>query len=78
MSEADEVGSLAEEAAKLLGALGGTREGARCPHGWCPLCGLVEHVQDNPEVLEQVTHAAADLTRAVRTLLDQLAPKEER
>ncbi len=78
MTEKDDVGSLAEEAAKLLHALGGGETGARCPHGWCPVCRLVEHVQDNPEVLEQVTHAVADVTRAVRALLDQLAPKEER
>ena len=79
MTGPDDVGSLAEEAARLLHALGGDRDPAeRCPHGWCPLCRLVEHVQDNPEVLEQATQAAADAVRAVRTLLDQLAPKEER
>ena len=78
MSDSQPVGSLAEEAAKLLHALGGDADAARCPHGWCPLCGLVEHVQDNPEVLERATQAAADAARALRTLLDQLAPKEER
>jgi heme oxygenase len=80
-SDAEPVGSLAEEAARLLHALGGGETGdepARCPHGWCPLCRVLEHVQDNPEILEQATQAAADAVRAVRVLLDQLAPKEER
>ncbi|WP_019146358.1 hypothetical protein [Aeromicrobium massiliense] len=79
--ESEPVGSLAQEAARLLHALSGGEPGAepaRCPHAWCPMCRLVEHVQDNPEVLEQATQAAADAVRAVRTLLDQLAPKEER
>lgn len=85
------VGSLAEEAAKLFGALtdsrytqGSTEDRAaedhraeRCPHTWCPVCQLAEYVHDNPELMRQITDSAAAFMASVRDVLDQFSGEEE-
>ena len=88
MPESDEpVGTLAEEAAKLVAAMispGAPRnveidadaaEAAasgdhRCPHGWCPLCQVVEYVQDHPEIVAEVVLAGAEFLKVVRDAVD--------
>ena len=76
---ADEVGSVGEEALRLLRALGSSHgdvtqpsESAEhaCPNGWCPVCGVVSFVRENPEAVQQVTDTAASLMRALRDLYD--------
>jgi len=79
---ADEVGSVGQEALRLLRALstpaaaetvGGETGGAddhACPNGWCPVCGVVAFVRDNPEAVQQVTDSAATMLRAMRDLYD--------
>lgn len=86
--EQDAIGSVAEEAMKLIYALtttaaegsgdGGDRGTDHvCNNGWCPLCQIVNHVRDNPEAIERVTNSAANLARSVRDLLEQMAPRPE-
>jgi hypothetical protein len=87
VTESDAVGSVAEEAVKLLRALGAQQQpGAAtdepaehvCTATWCPLCQVVGFVKDNPEAVAQVTSAAAVLTRALRDIVDAaLTPQEE-
>lgn len=89
--EAESVGSVAEEAVKLFRALTvpppaageSTEESAHersdhvCSTAWCPVCGMVGFVRDNPEAIASVTRSATDLARSVRDLLDTaLAPQE--
>jgi hypothetical protein len=74
----DAIGSVAEEAMKLIHALstnGGDDEHV-CTNAWCPLCQLVNHVRDNPEAIEKVTQSAASLARSVRDLIEQVAPSK--
>lgn len=78
---ADEVGSVGQEALRLLRALStpsaeatpgdanGTDDHA-CPNGWCPVCGVVAFVRDHPEAVQQVTDSAATMLRALRDLYD--------
>lgn len=71
------VGSLAEEAAKLFGALNdaqraeGGHSAERCPHTWCPVCHIAEYLHDHPELIRQVTDSAAAFMASVREVLDQ-------
>lgn len=44
----------------------------RCPHGWCPLCSVVELVQDHPEVASAVLDSAVAFARSVRDAFDLL------
>jgi hypothetical protein len=79
----DNVGSLAEETARLLHALasearrtptdGDPADGAGhvCTTGWCPICQVVGYVHENPEVVEQVTDAAVQFGRTVRDVLER-------
>lgn len=77
--EHDAIGSVAEEAMKLVyalstsaGANGGTEH--ICTNTWCPLCQLVNHVREHPEAIERVTQSAADLARSVLSLIEQIKP----
>ena len=75
----DAVGSVAEEAMKLVYALssGGSDDEKTehiCTNTWCPLCQFVNYVRDHPEAVEQVTQSAADLARSVLQLIDQIKP----
>ena len=47
-------------------------DAARCPHGWCPLCHVVELVQDHPEVASAVLDSAMVFARSVRDAFDLL------
>lgn len=84
MSDAEAVGSVGEEAWKLLRALadpapadpasaGDADPGAAgshtCPHGWCPVCQIAGYVQDHPEALARVGSSAAALLQSVRDLM---------
>ena len=79
--EHDAVGSVAEEAMKLIYALstgaGGEQTDHVCTNTWCPLCQLVNYVRDHPEALEKVTASAADLARTVLQLIEQVKPPTE-
>lgn len=83
-SEDDQVGSVAEEAAKLIGALsdwarehdpadhpaeGGAATGApECD--WCPVCRAVHLVREcSPEVRTHLASAAASLMQAAAGLM---------
>lgn len=72
----DAIGSVAEEAMKLIYALStnGESEEHRCTNAWCPLCQVVNYVRDNPEAIERVTQSAATLARSVRDLIEQAVP----
>lgn len=75
----DAIGSVAEEAMKLVFALstnGGAEEHV-CTNAWCPVCQLVNYVRDHPEAIERVTQSAADLARSVRDLIEQVAPSQD-
>ncbi len=83
------VGTLAEEAARLLAAVVagsrgdvGTEEptasgsGAAthaCTHGWCPLCQAADYLQEHPEVVTQVLVAGAELIKVVRDAVEKTA-----
>ncbi len=41
-----------------------------CPNGWCPVCGVVAFVRDNPEAVAQVTDSAMAMVRSLRDLYD--------
>lgn len=72
----DAIGSVAEEAMKLVFALSSNRgsDEHTCTNAWCPLCQMVNYVRDHPEAIERVTQSAADLARSVRDLIEQVAP----
>lgn len=89
MSDEDghpEVGSVAEEAAKLFGALASgahglgqgmgehlTTDSADCQ--WCPLCRGIHVVRElSPEVRDHLGSAAASLMQATAALLSSQAP----
>ena len=83
-TDADEpVGSVAEEAFKLLRALApdsgsATAGDHQCTTAWCPVCQVVGFVRTHPEAVATVTHSAAAFARSVRDLVDTaLAPQEE-
>jgi hypothetical protein len=79
----ESVGSLAQETARLLHALasearrpaaeGEPADAAAhvCTTGWCPICQVVGFVHENPDVVEQVTDAAAEFGRTVRDMLER-------
>ena len=90
MPDAEEpVGTLAEEAARLLAAVVtgsrgdvGTEEPAAsgdgaathtCTHGWCPLCQAADYLQEHPEVVTQVLVAGAELIKVVRDAVEKTA-----
>ncbi len=88
MADAEEpVGTLAEEAARLLAAVvsGGRSDiGAddpaaeaspshACTHGWCPLCQAADYLQEHPEVVTQVLVAGAELLKVVRDAVEKTA-----
>jgi len=78
------VGSVAEEAAKLLAALqawvgetlgeaaAGPSEGATC--GWCPVCQAVDRVRaTRPEVREHIAAGVTSLLHGAASLLEAVA-----
>lgn len=72
----DAIGSVAEEAMKLVYALttnsvADDKTEHVCTNGWCPLCQAVNYVREHPEALEKVTQSAADLARSVLHLIEQ-------
>jgi hypothetical protein len=79
---ADQVGTVAEEAAKLLGALSGWTRGvddhlatgaAEC--SYCPVCRTVHALrQTSPEVRTQLATAATALLQAAAGLLATATP----
>jgi hypothetical protein len=83
----DEVGSVAEEAAKLFAVLQNAAstddpdEGAhRHEHKlgpdcvWCPVCQLIHRVRNtSPETIEQLSTAAAHVLGSLRSLLEAAA-----
>lgn len=76
MTDTEDVGSLTEEALKLLAALseGDSGEMAVCPHGWCPVCRFVEYVQSSPELADDATEALAKVTAGIMELIKTLHP----
>jgi hypothetical protein len=74
----EQVGTVAEEAAKLFEALhtqNGTEQNGKAHTGpecqWCPLCQLYSLVrQARPETVEQVGHAVTGVLGSLRDLLD--------
>ena len=83
MTSPDEVGSVGEEALRLLRALGGAaadgEAGAdhQCPHGWCPACGALEYVREHPEIVTSLTDSAAGFLRSLREAFDTTTPTAE-
>lgn len=75
----DAIGSVAEEAMRLVYALStnGRAEEHVCTNSWCPLCQVVDYVRDNPEAIERITQSAATLARSVRELIEQSVPAKE-
>ncbi len=82
MSETEAVGSVGQEAAKLLRALAASSHAASteaagaapdephaCPTGWCPICQVVGFVREHPEVVERATATATGALHALRDLL---------
>ncbi len=85
----DEVGSLGRELTELFRTMSAAAAaeddraeqtsgephaaGVRCPHGWCPVCSVVEVVQDNPELLGHVLDAATTFARAVRDVMETVS-----
>ena len=80
----EQIGSVAEEAAKLFSALrrddrhehegtqGQHRLGPECQ--WCPLCQLMYLVRHSgPETVEQLASAASGVLGSLRSLLDAAA-----
>lgn len=69
-TDSEPIGSMAEEAYKLLRSVTGDNSGETahvCTATWCPVCQVVGYFRDNPEVLAQVSASAA---AAIRTLRD--------
>ena len=79
----DAVGSVAEEAMKLVYALTARRPTddsaefvAEHQHDhpstceWCPVCRLINMIRDNPEAVENVTASAVAFAQSVKSLLD--------
>jgi hypothetical protein len=84
------VGSLAEEAAKLVSALSSMQPGGHADEGdshdahdplapecrYCPLCALARAARSlTPEVREHLASAAGSLLLAARGLLDEAVAK---
>lgn len=79
VSEPEGVGSVGQEAAKLLRALAASShppssgavpdEDHSCPTGWCPICQVVGFVREHPEVVERATATATGALLALRDFL---------
>lgn len=88
MTEPD-VGSAAQEAVRLLRALGAssaagspagetTEDPHACPTSWCPVCQVAGFVRENPEVIAGVAASAGSMLLALRDLIDAAAnPKNQ-
>lgn len=70
MAESEPVGSLADEAAKLLRAVADSSADHTCTTGWCPVCRVVGYVRANPEVVDDVTRMGVELARTVRDAVE--------
>lgn len=49
----------------------------RCPHSWCPLCQLTEYMQNNPELISELTESASAFFASVRQVVEHISGKEE-
>jgi len=84
-TDADPVGSVAEEAFKLFRAVAaqphataGDETRHVCTTTWCPVCQVAGFVRDNPDALAKVSESVAQLTRSLRELIDTaMTPREE-
>jgi hypothetical protein len=82
----EHVGTVAEEAAKLFGALsdwasdhGVEPDAGAAECRWCPVCRTVHALrQTSPEVRAQLTSAAASLLQAASAMLATAAPGQTR
>lgn len=79
MNHDDPIGSVADEAMKLVHALttprseditvaDGHEHAETCQ--WCPVCRVVNVVRDNPEAVENVVASASAFAHSVKLLLD--------
>jgi uncharacterized protein YfcZ (UPF0381/DUF406 family) len=80
----EQVGSIAEEAVKLLHAWSSQSRASDdhaahvCSTTWCPVCQVVGLVRDNPDAVARVTESVAQLSRSLRDLVETaLNPREE-
>lgn len=48
------------------------RQPHTCPHGWCPVCRVVEVVQDHPEAAAAVVTAGVAFAHSIREALDAI------
>ena len=92
--ESEPVGSVAQEAFKLLRAVTAQGVGAStvddrpsaehgahdhvCSTTWCPVCQVVGFVRDNPDAIASVKRSATDLARSLRDLVDVALAPEEK
>src|SRR5689334_19321117 len=89
VADPESVGSLGEEAVRLLRAFAtssateshhagdGPEQSHVCTTTWCPVCQVVGFVKEHPEVVEQVADSAIQMVRSVRdVLLDQASPTQ--
>jgi hypothetical protein len=83
-SDAEPVGTVAEEAFKLFRAVTSSSAAPGpapthvCTETWCPACRVSGFVRDHPEAIASVTYSAAQLARSLKDLVDTaLAPQEE-
>ena len=92
--ESEPVGSVAQEAFKLLRAVTAQGVGAPtvddhaahdqtdhdhvCSTTWCPVCQVVGFVRDNPDAIASVKRSATDLARSLRDLVDTALAPEEK
>lgn len=82
MTEPD-VGSAAQEAVRLLRALGESAAASSaddsaasshaCSTSWCPVCQVADFVRENPEVIAGVAASAGSMLLALRDLIDTAA-----
>ena len=73
MAEAEPVGSLADEAVKLLRAVAdSSATDHTCTTSWCPVCRAVGYVRDNPELVDQATRMGVELLRSVRDAVETI------
>lgn len=84
MTAGEEVGSVADEAARLADALVGwfgaasadSPETSACSCTACPLCRAIAAVRAvSPEVVEHLSAAASSLAAAVREMRNPAAPQ---
>ena len=86
-TDAEPVGSVAEEAFKLFRAMASPAASAPvgddgsthvCTTAWCPVCQVVGFVRDNPDAIASVTRSATDLARSLRDLVETALTPEEK